>query len=197
MSSCDGASPNCHFTCPRGGKWYVCPDEPYFVGCCTSVPCNNAISSTCPQPDIRPASFDEVTYNKIKPHNCINSHYDSWFTCNFTNPRFLGCCAINPCANGSCPLGDLIPAAWSANSPDQYDLFSDKEPTTNSTAHLSSGEIAGIAIGSVAVFVGIIVALFLLLRSRQWRKNLSLSPSQPSKAPRDWYGMYSLRPQGR
>ncbi|KAL4751943.1 hypothetical protein BDW72DRAFT_172485 [Aspergillus terricola var. indicus] len=195
MSSCDGASPNCHFTCPRGGKWYVCPDEPHFVGCCTSAPCNNATSSTCPQLDIRPASFDGAVYDNIRPMSCINSPSENSYTCNFTDPPFLGCCARNTCASGSCPLEDLIPAAWSDNFPDQYELFSDNKHATNSTARLSSGEIAGIAVGSVAVFVGIFVALFLLSRSCRRHKNISSSP-QPSKAPSDWYGMYSLRPQG-
>ncbi|KAL4906972.1 hypothetical protein BDW74DRAFT_150081 [Aspergillus multicolor] len=195
MSSCDGASPNCHFTCPPGSNWYACPDPPRFVGCCTSAPCNNATSSTCPPLDIRPASFDGAAmFDKIRPGACVNLPSANWFVCNFTESPFLGCCATNPCAGSSCPLEDLRPAAWSASAPDQYELFRDAKSPGNSTSHLSSGAIAGIAVGGMAVFFGILAAIYLLLRCRRRRRGYSSPPPQASQTVSKHYGMYSLLP---
>ncbi|KAL6237966.1 hypothetical protein BDW75DRAFT_228315 [Aspergillus navahoensis] len=191
MSACGEGSPNCHFNCPPGSKWYACPDEPRFIGCCASAPCTNATSSVCPAPDLRSASFDGAVFDNITPNTCINSLPENFYTCNFTDPPFLGCCGINPCALGSCPLEELIPAAWSSSR--QYNLFLDAR-IVNSTSHLSSGAIAGIAIGGVAALAAILIALFFLLRWRQRRKSRSASSERPRKTSSSDYGMYSLRP---
>ncbi|KAL4820608.1 hypothetical protein BDW67DRAFT_97090 [Aspergillus spinulosporus] len=168
-SDCISGSENCHFSCPSGGTWYVCPEAPYFVGCCSSDPCTNTDSnSTNPCPDVYAASFDGSIYDSIRPNTCIGESNDNWYTCNFTQPRFLGCCSINPCANGTCPQENVLPAAWSQSRGDQYKLFLDEESTTDeSDGGLSGGAIAGIVIGAVAALVLLLAAFWFWRRKRR------------------------------
>lgn len=178
MSSCTAGSKNCNFHCPHGGSWFVCESAPYFVGCCSSDPCQNT-NAAAPCPDLYPASFNESIYNSTRPNNCINASDNNWYTCAKTHPPFLGCCKSNPCQQTSgCPSSDLIPAAWSQSSLGQFELFldgaspkgtGDSPPPTDSSSGLSKGAIAGIAVGA-AVGVAVIVALaFYLFRQRRRR----------------------------
>ncbi|OJJ37900.1 hypothetical protein ASPWEDRAFT_68031 [Aspergillus wentii DTO 134E9] len=171
MSSCDGVSgsANCSFTCPKGGSWFVCQNEPYFVGCCSSEPCAN---SGCP--DVYPASFNHSVANEILPNVCISRPTTDWYTCNTTSPTFLGCCKSNPCGDG-CPADDLLPAAWSSSAVGQLDLFLDgaSSPSTASagSSGISSGAIAGIVVGCVAGLCAIFAVLFFFRRRRKHKKS--------------------------
>ncbi|KAJ5732204.1 hypothetical protein N7493_003685 [Penicillium malachiteum] len=165
-----------HFTCPSGGSWYACPNEPHFIGCCSSDPCTNVpANSTTPCPDIYPASFDPSIFNEFRPNACIGAANSNWITCNFTNPPFLGCCSINTYCNDSmivCPDDDLLAAAW---SPGQYALFQDKgtddddDGDSGGGSGLSGGAIAGIVVGAVAalVIVGLLVWFFMRRRNKK------------------------------
>ncbi|KAL2813376.1 hypothetical protein BJX63DRAFT_224709 [Aspergillus granulosus] len=175
MSDCTSASSaSCHFTCPSGGTWYVCPDEPYFVGCCSSDPCTNVdANNTSPCPDVYPAAFDPSIFDSILPNSCIDSPNSNWYTCNFTDPPFLGCCRSNPCANEGCRDDDILAAAWSSSSRGQLELFQD-EGTGNDDGGggsdgLSGGAIAGIVIGVIAalVIIGAIVWFFMQRRNKK------------------------------
>ncbi|KAL3456647.1 hypothetical protein BJX64DRAFT_38379 [Aspergillus heterothallicus] len=177
MSSSDAdcssgsGSASCHFSCPSGGTWYVCPDAPYFVGCCSSDPCTNVdANSTSPCPDVYPAAFDPSIYEDILPNACIGAANANWYTCNFTDPPFLGCCASRACANDSgCPDADLIPAAWSASSRGQFDVFLDEDTGDDDSGSgdaLSGGAIAGIVIGAVAALTIVGALVWFMLRRR-------------------------------
>ena len=186
------SSQSCNFTCPKGGNWYTCRNFPYFTGCCESDPCHNTTAqAACP--DLYPASFNPNVYNSILPNDCLNAGSNNWYTCNDTNPTFIGCCRSNPCVQGSCPTTDLIPAAWSTSNPNQLQIFLDA-PTTlqpgatpSSTASesgmampmpsesenrensgLSTGAIAGIAIGVIIVILTIVFLFAILMYHRGW-----------------------------
>ncbi|KAJ5982068.1 hypothetical protein N7451_012168 [Penicillium sp. IBT 35674x] len=164
-----------HFTCPSGGTWYVCPDAPYFVGCCSSDPCTNVdANSTSPCPDVYPASFGTSIYDDILPNSCIGSANADWYTCNFTDPPFLGCCSSPACANETgCPADDLLAAAWSSSSRGQFALFQDEgtgdddDEGSGGGGGLSGGAIVGIVVGAVAalVIVGALVWFFMRRRN--------------------------------
>lgn len=170
---CSSGSTSCHFTCPSGGTWYVCPDEPYFLGCCSSDPCTNS-NTTSPCPDVYPAAFESSVYDSISPNTCINAPNNKWYTCNHTSPPFLGCCASNPCQNSGCPKDDVLASAWSQSRKDQFALFEDGdyggETGDGGGGSLSGGAIAGIVIGCVAGVAILIFAVWLLLRRRKKRQ---------------------------
>ncbi|KAL4924177.1 uncharacterized protein BDV17DRAFT_284904 [Aspergillus undulatus] len=172
-TDCTSASTNCHFTCPSGGTWYVCPNEPYFVGCCSSDPCSNS-NTTHPCPDVYAASYDATAFSgkifdRIRPNSCIGESNDNWFTCNFSQPTFLGCCASNPCENDGCPKNDVLAASWSASRNDQFELFQDLEAddTDDGEGGLSGGAIAGIVVGAVAALVIALAGWWFWRRKRR------------------------------
>ncbi|RDW61160.1 uncharacterized protein DSM5745_10658 [Aspergillus mulundensis] len=174
MPTCpDSSSPSCNFHCPAGGTWYACPDQPYFVGCCSSDPCTGISprsTSPCPENGTYPASFNPAIFDSFLPNTCIGAENAHWYTCNFTTPPFLGCCLKNPCAEGNCSAEDLVQAAWSdaGGNKNQYELFRDEAAGSD---ELSGGAIAGIVIGAVAA-LGIVLALgWLCMRRRRRRKN--------------------------
>ncbi|KAL4938802.1 hypothetical protein BDV06DRAFT_46673 [Aspergillus oleicola] len=173
-TDCTSASQNCHFTCPRGGTWYVCPDEPYFVGCCSSDPCTNS-NTTSPCPDVYAASYDAsafggTIFDSIRPNTCIGRPNTNWYTCNFTEPPFIGCCSSNPCSEG-CPDDDVLQASWSSSRSDQYQLFRDLESDNDDGGSgddgLSGGAIAGIVVGVVCGVVIIAAALWFWRRKKR------------------------------
>lgn len=171
MSNCSSGSTSCHFTCPSGGTWYACPNEPYFLGCCSSDPCTNTNrggnSTASPCPDLYPASFDTAIFDAIRPNNCLEGNSSKWYTCADIPVPFLGCCTSNPCSDG-CPKRDLRAAAWSGSRGDQLQLFEDA-PTDDGKG-LSGGAIAGIVIGCVAGVAILILAIWFFVRRRK-KKN--------------------------
>ncbi|KAJ5618402.1 hypothetical protein N7528_007045 [Penicillium herquei] len=188
-----------HFRCLSGGSWYACPNEPRFVGCCSSDPCTNVpANSTTPCPDIYPASFDPSIYSEFAPNDCIGSVNNNWFTCSFTDPPFLGCCSVNACKQNTtpaCPDDDLLAAAWSDSS--QYALFQDKGTSDDDNGSsgggdgLSGGAIAGIVVGAVAalVIVGAIVWFFMRRRNKK-AAAMSGNGHTPSVAQGEHQSMY-------
>lgn len=163
MSNCSSGSTSCHFTCPNGGTWYACPNEPYFLGCCSSDPCTST-NTTTPCPDLYPASFDTSLYDAIRPNSCLGGNNSKWYTCSEIETPFLGCCTSNPCTDG-CPKSDLRAAAWSGSRGDQYELFVDAP-----SGKLGGGAIAGIVVGCVAGVAILILAIWFCVRRRQ-KKN--------------------------
>lgn len=163
-----------HFTCPSDGTWYVCPDAPYFVGCCSSNPCTNVdTTSTSPCPDVYPASFDTSIYDDILPNSCIDSTNADWYACNFTDPPFLGCCSSAACANKTgCPADNILAAAWSSSGRGQFALFQDEgsdedgDEGSGGGGELSGGAIAGIVVGTAVALVIVGVPVWLFMRRR-------------------------------
>lgn len=198
-SDCASGSKSCTFTCPAGGTWYVCPDEPYFVGCCSSDPCSNTNSNnTSPCPNIHPASFDTAIYDSFVPNNCIDTTSDNWYTCNSTDVPFIGCCASNACAESTgCPEDDVRAAAWSSSREDQFTLFQDANPNDDNSSGddgLGGGAIAGIVVGSVAAVV-IVIALawwFLRRRKAQRQDTLTRKSSGNQYPPSPYQGTLSF-----
>ncbi|KAK2672393.1 hypothetical protein RAB80_012472 [Fusarium oxysporum f. sp. vasinfectum] len=101
-------------TCPYGGIFYICADDPdRFIGCCTINPCG-ARKGLCPDQNLRSASFNATLQHEFLPQACINDNVDvSWYTCAGNALPFLGCCAVDPCLRGVCPQGDLRAAKLS------------------------------------------------------------------------------------
>ena len=167
-------------SCPSGGSWHVCPTGSKFVGCCSGSvdPCDETTS--CPQKNIRPASFDVAEYGTFPDQTCAAD--SNWYTCAGTNPAFMGCCKSNPCSSG-CPTEDLTAASLSddeaaasafmtaspaAASPT---VAATTIPDTPYSAGDHVGAIAGGAIGGVAgLCLAAIGVIWCMKRQRQARK---------------------------
>jgi hypothetical protein len=170
-------------SCPNGGFWHVCTTGSRFVGCCSGTvdPCDETTS--CPQKNLRPASFDVAEYGTFPDQTCsADSH---WYTCAGTNPAFMGCCKSNPCSSG-CPTKDLSAASLSVDEAVASAFIAASPAAASSTAAATTmpaapfsagdhvGAIAGGAIGGVAgiclVAIGVI---WCMKRQRQSRKRKS------------------------
>lgn len=197
-------------SCPVKGKFYICQSAKVrFVGCCTVDPCADG-SGVCPSASLAPSSFSGDSFVSIPPESCgtpLNA--SSWFTCQKTSPPFLGCCTVNPCATGSCPTANLHPARLS-DDPAQANIFLTNLPPNMSTTAtpsptatpsasgapvaaqpgLSTGAIAGIAVGAVGLVALVIGAILLYKcgwnarRRREKRETALMQQSQPS----GWHG---------
>ncbi|KAI1020376.1 hypothetical protein LB503_006259 [Fusarium chuoi] len=101
-------------TCPYGGIFYICADDPdRFIGCCTINPCG-ARKGLCPDQSLRSASFNATLQHEFLPQACINDNVDvSWYACVGEELPFLGCCAVDPCLRGVCPQRGLRAAKLS------------------------------------------------------------------------------------
>ena len=89
--------------CPHGSVFYVCRNQPGFIGCCNTQPCDNG----CPIGDLKPASW-KIDYSGDMPHQKCNPG-SSWHKCQNATQSFIGCCKSDPCSRG-CPTVDLTPA---------------------------------------------------------------------------------------
>ncbi|OIW31820.1 hypothetical protein CONLIGDRAFT_641600 [Coniochaeta ligniaria NRRL 30616] len=136
-------------SCPSGGSFYICQNnQTEFIGCCTIDPCHDG-SGSCPQENLRNASFSADSYEGLKPQECAEET-GLWYTCKGDKPPFLGCCASNPCASMACPEGDLVPAKLSTD-PGRRDIF--VTAAVNSTASRNSTG-TGIPSGTSILLVG-------------------------------------------
>lgn len=184
-------------TCPDGGNFYVCEDNKpsSFLGCCTSDPCATD-DGNCPDDKLRAASFEESAFDLVLPQECVSSLQNvAWYTCGANDPPFMGCCGVNPCDVGECPLEELAPAKLSSDKDNAAIFLSDStasatktsEPTSSATGSpkdgdhehgegLSHGALAGIAVGGSIgglLVVGLLVFWYMKRRDRGGRDNRS------------------------
>jgi hypothetical protein len=77
-----------------------------FVGCCATFG-QDVCALNCAQGNLYSASFTASLHGTFPDASCEAG--SNFYTCNGTNPAFLGCCKTNPCASG-CPKNNLTPA---------------------------------------------------------------------------------------
>ncbi|KAL2889911.1 hypothetical protein HOO65_020453 [Ceratocystis lukuohia] len=187
-------------SCSFGGSFYICSGEPTeFIGCCTSDPCLPAQRGVCPTSNLRNSSFNADAYHDIPPQQCSSENGD-WYTCTGTVPPFIGCCSVNPCQRGSCPVSNVIPAELSID-PSAREVFLEAMSSATSasgtsgsaatsTASASSGSggsssgigtgaIVGIVVGAIAV-TGMIIGFFIWKLKR--RRSQGLNPETRTSA---------------
>lgn len=167
-------------SCPSGGFWYACTTGSRFVGCCSGSvdPCDETTS--CPQKNLRPASFVIAAYGTFSDQICGAD--SNWYTCAGTNPAFMGCCKSNPCSSG-CPTKDLTAASLSLDEATASAFITASPAAATSTAAAAAipdapysagdhvGAIAGGTIGGVAgLCLAAIGVLWCMKRRRQARK---------------------------
>ncbi|KAG4262124.1 hypothetical protein FPRO03_10997 [Fusarium proliferatum] len=111
-------------TCPYGGIFYICADDPdRFIGCCTINPCGTR-KGLCPDQSLRSASFNATFQHEFLPQACINDNVDvSWYACVGEGLPFLGCCAVDPCLRRICPQRDLRTAKMSDKAKNAQDFL--------------------------------------------------------------------------
>ncbi|KAI1380775.1 hypothetical protein F4677DRAFT_197952 [Hypoxylon crocopeplum] len=93
-------------SCPSGGEFYICLSSHIrFLGCCETDPCSTG--GECPIDKLRPASYTDYPG---RHQSCVAPYGEwEWYTCDFSTPKFMGCCSRDPCDEG-CPHEDLIQA---------------------------------------------------------------------------------------
>lgn len=141
-------------SCPSGGNFYICSSNTTeFLGCCTTDPCTTATAGRCPAANLRPASFSADKYDQMPRQDCDDARsIKIWYTCKFNKPPFMGCCNSNPCANGNCPLADLVPAKLSGDS-DFRQPFLVPTPSGSATASASTATATATATATSATAV--------------------------------------------
>lgn len=210
-------------SCPSGGSWFACTTGSRFVGCCTGDidPCN--ATTSCPQKNLKPASFDTSKYGTFADQSCdANS---KWYTCAGTDPAFMGCCKSNPCSTG-CPTKNLTAASLSlddakasgftmtsvaatstAASTTSTSAATSAAATTSAASAISAvafpsskdhaGAIAGGVVGGVAglalIFIGILWWFKRIRKSRQ--KKLEQEKLETSADNNDGYFHENLHPR--
>ncbi|KAF7548027.1 hypothetical protein G7046_g8814 [Stylonectria norvegica] len=204
-----------HFglSCPNGGRFFICQDSAVeFIGCCTSDPCADK-KGVCPDEDLRTSSFNTDSYDDLAPQACDDPRgNDIWFTCKFNTPPFLGCCDSNPCANGSCPQTDLVPAKLSGDKTARM-AFLNPEGTASATSSatksatasastsaasdddggLGTGAIAGIAVAAgvvgLCILAGLIWRLCWVPRKRRQNQGQPVPLNSPGLVHQGTMGM--------
>ncbi|KAL8371573.1 hypothetical protein RB595_001391 [Gaeumannomyces hyphopodioides] len=198
-------------TCPDEGKFYVCEKATVqFIGCCTSDPCADG-SGKCPQANLRKSNFSPSEYHSLPEQDCDGYPRDkNWYTC--AGSRFMGCCATNPCSPNSCPNDKLLPAKLSdktinrnlflnptssgvptstASNPATGTALPNTPEVQQQNNGLSTGAIAGIAVGVGLLFIILIAVLTYKFGwsagKRKERKKAPILPhmSQPEYDPND------------
>ncbi|KAL6697278.1 hypothetical protein J3F84DRAFT_283219 [Trichoderma pleuroticola] len=134
---------NLDFSCPKGGSFYVCEDQPSrFVGCCTINPCITS-SGLCPDNDLQPLSFNPDAYDQIRGQNCLDTGYQ-WYVCRDSSPPFLGCCSQDACMTTGCPRNRLGAASLSTNRAQAAPFLSaGSSSSTTSSSSTSSTSTTG------------------------------------------------------
>ncbi|KAK4183179.1 hypothetical protein QBC35DRAFT_124549 [Podospora australis] len=129
-----------NLTCPHGGNFYICENSPTeFIGCCTSDPCTTSNQGKCPTRNLKVATFNPEKYAELRAQDC--DHDDSisiWYSCTSTVPPFMGCCLNNPCANGTCETGNLVPAKLASYSANRNAFLRPGPSSTISTSTVAS-----------------------------------------------------------
>ncbi|KAL8898724.1 MAG: hypothetical protein Q9207_006554 [Kuettlingeria erythrocarpa] len=98
-------------SCPQGGAWVACGFGSRFVGCC--VQASAACMNGCSTDDLKPASFLKDRYLDVTGSVCPGDSL--WYTCQNTDPTFMGCCTSDPCAQNGCPTVDFRAARLSTD----------------------------------------------------------------------------------
>lgn len=166
-------------TCPDSpGSFYVCEDKPTrFVGCCTVDPCKTT-DGVCPDDNLTYTSFDQYSYNQIKPQECVSERPDvQWFTCGAIAVPFMGCCSVNPCVEeDGCPAENLFAARLSDDAEEAAGFLPEDH---GEGGGLSTGATAGIAVGAAVVgllIIGGLVWWFMKRRKRQQKASSTYEP---------------------
>ncbi|KEY66285.1 hypothetical protein S7711_02749 [Stachybotrys chartarum IBT 7711] len=155
-------------SCPALSRFYVCPRS-RFIGCCSEDPCVLP-DGVCPQDRMQPTSFDMFSYNMIERHECVFADAQ-WYTCAYTSPPFLGCCTVNPCEVGECPLRSLRPARMSEDDEASAIFMGAAAPgqiVGGGRDRLTGGDVAGIVM-SLMIAVGLVGGLgWWAWKRRRW-----------------------------
>lgn len=129
---------------PEEAKWYTCTGpKPPFLGCCASNPCPT--ETGCPADDLRPAVL-----------NNFAEHPGPWNRHQFLNPTGSGISYDNSKAetnSTSTSTSTSEPTGSSTNQP----VSNTDSP--NGSGGLSTGAIAGIAVGAVLAGLVILAAI--------------------------------------
>ncbi|KAH0491892.1 hypothetical protein TgHK011_003294 [Trichoderma gracile] len=130
-------------SCPKGGRFYICEDQPTgFVGCCTIDPCATA-DGLCPDHHLQPSSFDPDAYGEILAQDCLDPGF-LWYTCRDSSPPFLGCCSQMACEPSGCPASKVGAASLAGNKQRAAPFLSrgssssSREPSSSLTKTTSS-----------------------------------------------------------
>lgn len=146
-------------------------------------------------------TFDTDKYSDILAQDCLGGESGvSWYACTGTEDfPFMGCCAINPCSEGSCPTDELRGSKLSSNERNAQVFLGGATTTTSSSSSsstatstiasetsaettssgsnsgsddggLSRGAIIGIAVGATAVGI-LAIGLFLFWFWRKARRS--------------------------
>ena len=171
-------------SCPNGGNFYICENNATeFIGCCTTNPCTPESNGECLKANLRAASFLADKYADLPRQDCDDA--DSikiWYTCAYTHPPFLGCCASNPCAAGLCTSTDLRPAKLSGDAEFKAQFLHPAGLVTSTTS-LSAGAIGGICAAAAVVLIMIVgIIIWYARRKRQKQKLAAQIPPAPSPA---------------
>jgi hypothetical protein len=179
-----------------GGEWYACTTGTKFVGCCSVNPC----TEMCPTHALHPIAFDPSMFGKFADLSCGSG--GGIFTCS-KNQTFYGCCKSNPCLDGGCPIGDLLPTF--AGRDDLISSYSNPDlnfvgaaPLTTASPKQASGPLSpsphlleSTSIGrtgaltlmgtSIAVMVSVIagIGLWLCYRRLAARSNGKAKSAEP------------------
>jgi hypothetical protein len=115
-----------------------------FVGCCATFG-QDVCALSCAQGNLYPASFTASLHGTFPDASCEAG--SNFYTCNGTNPAFLGCCKTNPCASG-CPKNNLTPAFLGTDAKKiAYGALSASSSSSPSSTIVTSTTFTSIASG--------------------------------------------------
>jgi hypothetical protein len=178
-------------SCPNStGSFYVCEKKPIrFVGCCTVDPCKTE-DGNCPDDELVTTSFDQYSYNQLQKQDCVSDDPDvEWYTCAANNPPFMGCCAVNPCAEGECPDRELYAAKL--NDDDKLAALFLPDDYKKDGGGLSTGATAGIGVGAALGGIAIISVLVFFFLKRRKRNQQEAAAATAATQP----DMHQHQPQ--